>query len=58
MSDDEPLKCVLCDEPAVRGSILCAKHRKAARRQTRRLEKEYKELMDEDTEMIWGHSDA
>lgn len=47
MTDQLPL-CVLCEEPVPAESpnkLLCSKHWELAKRETRRLEKEYQELM-------------
>jgi len=43
-------KCILsyCHRPADKDSILCKEHRKKAKRQAWRLEKEYRELMRND----------
>ena len=49
MSDQLPL-CVLCEKPVPAESpnkLLCKKHWEAAKRETKRLEKEYQELMRE-----------
>lgn len=53
------VKCAVCHRPAAKGSILCEPCRQEAQEQAEKLRQEYRDLMiDKDTGMVWGRSDA